>query len=88
MDRCILAATDGEAQAIGALRCAKDIAVRAGLPLEIVVLNAGAALYAAGVADSIADGIGRAREAVASGAARAKLAGFVEATQRLAAEPA
>ena len=59
-----------------------------GLPLEIVVLNAGAALYAVGVADSIADGIGRAREAVASGAARAKLAGFVEATRRLAAEPA
>src|SRR3546814_16395610 len=28
-----------------------------GLPLEIVALNAGAALYVAGVADSIADGI-------------------------------
>ena len=32
-----------------------------GLPREIVALNAGAALYAAGVADSIADGIARGR---------------------------
>src|SRR3546814_15236955 len=56
-----------------------------GLPLEIVALNAGAALYVAGVADSIADGIVRAREAIASGAAMAKMREFVEATQRLAA---
>ncbi|MFC7302448.1 anthranilate phosphoribosyltransferase [Cognatiluteimonas weifangensis] len=55
-----------------------------GLPREIVALNAGAALYAAGVADSIADGIVRARAALASGAARAKLREFVAATQRLA----
>ncbi len=59
-----------------------------GLPLEIVALNAGAALYVAGVADDIADGIRRAREAIASGAARAKLAEFVDATQRLAREAA
>ena len=58
---------------------------RAGLPLEIVAFNAGAALYVAGVADSIADGIVRARQAIASGAARAKLDAFVAATQRLAA---
>ena len=57
----------------------------AGLPLEIVALNAGAALYAAGVTDSIADGIKRARDAITSGAARAKLDEFVAATQRLAA---
>lgn len=55
-----------------------------GLPLEIVALNAGAALYAAGAADSIGDGIGRAREAIASGAAMAKLREFVETTNRLA----
>jgi len=55
-----------------------------GLPLEIVALNAGAALYVAGVADSIADGIARARQAVASGAARAKLDEFVRTTQALA----
>jgi anthranilate phosphoribosyltransferase len=56
-----------------------------GLPLEIVALNAGAALYVAGVAGSIADGIALARTTIAAGAARAKLGEFVAATQRLAA---
>jgi anthranilate phosphoribosyltransferase len=59
---------------------------RPGLPLEIVALNAGAALYLAGVADSIADGVGRARVAIASGAARARLEAFDIATRRLAAD--
>jgi anthranilate phosphoribosyltransferase len=40
-------------------------------------------LYAANVASSIADGIARARAAIASGAARAKLDQFVAATQAL-----
>ncbi|MGH8073721.1 MAG: anthranilate phosphoribosyltransferase, partial [Lysobacter sp.] len=44
-----------------------------GLPREIVAFNAGAALYVAGVAEDIGDGIDRARKAIASGAARAKL---------------
>ena len=43
-----------------------------GTPREIVTLNAGAALYAANIATSIADGIVRAREAIASGAAQAQ----------------
>ena len=50
---------------------------------EIVCLNAGAALYVANVAESIGDGIAKAREAIASGAARAKLDQFVQCTQRL-----
>ncbi|WP_049622801.1 anthranilate phosphoribosyltransferase [Frateuria defendens] len=58
---------------------------RPGVPHDIVCLNAGAALYAAGVAASIAEGIARAREAIASGAARAKMHAFVAATQQLAA---
>jgi len=49
---------------------------------DIVLLNAGAALYAAGVAASIDEGVKRAREAVASGAAQAKLIQFVSLTQR------
>ena len=53
----------------------------AGAPRDIVVLNAGAALYAANVASSIAEGIERAREALASGAAKAKLAQFAAFTQ-------
>ena len=52
-----------------------------GTPREIVVLNAGAALYAAGIAESIADGIARARAAIASGAAMRKLEEFVAATK-------
>ena len=53
---------------------------REGLPREIVAYNAGAALYAAGVAGTIGDGIARAREAIASGAARAKLDEFITTT--------
>ncbi|HWG10466.1 MAG TPA: anthranilate phosphoribosyltransferase [Rhodanobacteraceae bacterium] len=52
-----------------------------GVAREIVVLNAAAALYAADVADSIADGIDRARAVIASGAARRKLDEFVAATK-------
>jgi len=54
-----------------------------GAARDIVLLNAGATLYAANVASSIADGIARARAAIASGAARAKLDQFVAATQAL-----
>jgi anthranilate phosphoribosyltransferase len=49
---------------------------------DIVLLNAGAALYCAGVAASVSDGVRRAREAVASGAALAKLSQFVGVTNR------
>jgi anthranilate phosphoribosyltransferase len=52
---------------------------------DIVLLNAGAALYCANVAGSVTEGVKRAREAVASGAAKAKLAQFVEATHALKA---
>ena len=51
---------------------------------DIVVLNAGVALYAANVAPGVAEGIALAREAVASGKAAAKLAQFVRVAQRLA----
>ena len=54
-----------------------------GAAREIVCLNAGAALYVANAADSIGDGIAKAREAIASGAARAKLDQFVQCTRRL-----
>jgi anthranilate phosphoribosyltransferase len=56
----------------------------AGLPREIVVLNSGAALYASGTVESISLGIAKARAAIASGAARAKLDEFVAVTRELA----
>ena len=49
---------------------------------DIVLLNAGAALYCAGTAASVTEGVKRAREAVASGKAMAKLSQFVACTQR------
>lgn len=55
-----------------------------GPALDIVLLNAGAALYAADVAGTIAEGVERARAAVASGAAGDKLAQYVATTRRLA----
>jgi len=57
-----------------------------GVPHDIVCLNAGAALYAADVAESIDEGIVQARAVIASGAARAKMQAFVAATQRLAGQ--
>jgi len=55
----------------------------AGPAYDIVALNAGVALYAAGVAASIEDGLQRARAAIVSGAAKAKLEQFVDVTRRL-----
>ena len=55
-----------------------------GTARDIVVLNAGAALYAADVAASIAEGIERARDAITSGKAKTKLTEFVRCTQKLA----
>lgn len=54
-----------------------------GAAKDIVSLNAGAALYGAGVASSIADGVKKAQEAIASGAARAKMDHFIQVTQQL-----
>ncbi|MEW6691141.1 MAG: anthranilate phosphoribosyltransferase, partial [Pseudomonadota bacterium] len=53
-----------------------------GPALNIVLLNAGAALYVAGVAKSLEAGIERARKAIASGAAKQKLDDFVAFTKR------
>jgi anthranilate phosphoribosyltransferase len=51
---------------------------------DIVVFNAGAALYAANVARDIAEGIAKARAALDSGAARAKLEQLVATSKKLA----
>lgn len=55
---------------------------RPGPERDVVLLNAGAALYAADVASSIDEGVHKAREALASGAAREKLEQFVAFTQK------
>jgi anthranilate phosphoribosyltransferase len=54
-----------------------------GPALNIVLLNAGAAIYVAGAAKTLGAGIERARKAIASGDAKKKLEQFVTHTQRL-----
>jgi anthranilate phosphoribosyltransferase len=58
-----------------------------GVGREVVALNAGAAIYVAGLADTIADGVARARGVLASGAARRKVDEFVAATRAQSAAP-
>jgi anthranilate phosphoribosyltransferase len=54
-----------------------------GAAKDIVLLNAGAALYVAGVADSHQAGVDKAREAISSGAVKSKLAQLVTVSQSL-----
>ena len=56
---------------------------QAGAAKDIVILNAGVALYAANVADSMRAGLQLAREAIESGAAKAKLTQLVSLSQQL-----
>lgn len=58
---------------------------RGGAARDIVALNAGASIYVSGLADTLADGVDQAFEAIASGAARARLDEFVAFTQRFSA---
>jgi anthranilate phosphoribosyltransferase len=56
------------------------LAGEAGTERSLAVLNAGAAIYVADRADSLADGVRRAEEAIDSGAAAGVLERWVEAT--------
>jgi len=77
-----LAVADAMASRARVLEALED---RPGPAREVVALNAGAALYVAGLAASVGDGVATARKVLASGAARAKLDHFAETTRRLAA---
>ena len=55
-----------------------------GPALDIVLLNAGAAIYVSGVADTLQEGVEVARVAVESGAAKEKLRQLVEITHQVA----
>ncbi len=55
-----------------------------GAPRDIVIFNAGVALYAANVSPDIAAGIALARQAIESGAARERLQRFIDFTQAAA----
>jgi anthranilate phosphoribosyltransferase len=53
---------------------------------DLVLINAGAAIYAGGGAESVAEGVEAAREAIGSGAASAALERYVKASLRHAPE--
>ena len=55
-----------------------------GAPRDIVALNAGAAIYVAGKAPGMEDGVEMAFDVIQSGAARAKLDQFITFTQKAA----
>jgi anthranilate phosphoribosyltransferase len=59
------------------------LAGESGVAHDIVALNAGAALYVSGLAKSIGDGIEKAKTAMHSGVALAKLQAFVETSRSL-----
>jgi len=73
---------EGPEQSIAMLRAVLDD--QPGPARDIVALNAGAALYVAGVASDIADGLARARAAIADGSARERLRQYVDITRTLA----
>jgi anthranilate phosphoribosyltransferase len=83
MQECESAALKVADAAESKARVLQALAGTPGPVLDVVVINAGAALYAADVVPSIALGVERARDAVASGAARAKLDRFVTFTRSL-----
>jgi len=56
-----------------------------GAPRDIVILNAGVALYAANVVDTMKAGVDRARAVIESGAAKARLEKLVVTAQALSA---
>ncbi len=58
------------------------LANRLGAARDIVALNAGASIYVAGLAETLAQGVEQAQESIASGAARAKLDQYVAMTRR------
>lgn len=58
-----------------------------GPAADMIALNAGAALYVAGVVDSWHDGVRRIEETLRSGAAADKLSQLVERSRALAAQP-
>jgi anthranilate phosphoribosyltransferase len=55
-----------------------------GAARDIVLLNAGAAIYAADLAATLTEGIDKARVAIESGAARARLAALIAASRNAA----
>ena len=72
---------DGAAESLALIRAVLD--GEPGPATDVVLLNAGAAIHVGGAADTLEDGVARARETLASGAAKAKLAELVAVSRGL-----
>lgn len=77
----IAALAGGDAKT-NALIAREILGGRPGAPHDVVVANAGAALYIGGSAATMRDGAEMAREAIASGRANAKLEELIDASRR------
>ena len=80
-NRALKVETPAQSMALLKLVLANEV----GAARDIVILNAGVALYAANVSTTMAEGVALAREALASGKAAAKMAQFIARSKELAA---
>ena len=83
-----LAAADGAAVRVSGVEESKAMLLGAlenkpGAPRDIVALNAGASIYVAGLANTLADGVATALKVLASGDARRKVDEFVASTRNV-----
>ncbi|GMR17925.1 MAG: anthranilate phosphoribosyltransferase [Gammaproteobacteria bacterium] len=74
-------AVEGAEQSLAMVKSV--FANKSGPARDIVVLNAGAAIYAAGITDSMKDGVAKADAVIASGDANKKLDALVSLSNRL-----
>jgi len=84
LERAPLEAVSGGTPEQNAQTARRILAGEVGAPRDIAVLNAGAAIYAGGVADTLVAGVRAAEEAIDTGAAADALERFVLRTRELA----
>ncbi len=84
MQRTNISAIAVDSAAASLVLIKQVFANQSGPARDIVALNAGAAIYAAGLADSLEAGVEKAAEQIASGAAAEKLDALVTLSQKLA----
>jgi anthranilate phosphoribosyltransferase len=85
LERAELAAIAGGSPDDNAAVAREVLSGEAGPPRDVVLLNAGAAIMAAGVAHDLASGVDRAREVLDAGAGLGVLERLTRLTQELAA---
>ena len=84
LERAPLEAVGGGTPEENAETARRILAGEDGPPRDIAVLNAGAAIYAGGSAETLADGVRAAEEAIDTGAAAHALDRFIDRTRALA----